>query len=183
MWSNLYNIESICTWTNLHKYSVELIYRPPVALWRVLVRKRPLRQHRAVTPPIYSGCSSPSLCIFRWLTALGTGGEISIRKISLLPRPCFISWSWDYQLRAVGIALQTQPESRWPHKSLTDCAVDHQAAESLWRFLFHTGAATPFYSPGSPSNLGTGSGCQWGFDSLVLFCVCCLKHTETKPFS
>lgn len=32
MWSNLYNIESICTWTNLHKYSVELIYRPPVAL-------------------------------------------------------------------------------------------------------------------------------------------------------
>ena len=144
-----------------------------------------LRQHRAVTPLIHPGCYSPSLCSFRWFTALGAGGEVSIRKISLLPWPCPISWSWDHQLRAVCIALQTQPESKGSHKGLGDCAVDHPATESLWRFLFHPGAKTPFHSPVSPRNWDTGSGCQWGFDYLVLFlsCICCLKHTETKPFS
>lgn len=147
-------------------------------MWKRPGHSMSLRQHRAVTPVTHSGCSSPSLCLFRWLTALGAGEEISLRKIPLLPWPRPISWSWDHQLHTVGIALQTQSESRGSHKGLSDCAVDHQAAESLWRFLFHPGAETPFCSPASPRNWGTGSGCQWGFDYLVLFLffICCLKQ-------
>lgn len=78
----------------------------------VHLRKRPghnetPRQYRAMTPALSIGSS---LCLFRWLTALGAGGEVSIRQISLLPWPCPFSWSWEHQLRVVGIALQTQPE-------------------------------------------------------------------------